>query len=355
MRYAYKIMAAAAAFTAFGAQAQGSEITLSGVIDLGARITKNSAGTSKSIVSGSNSTSRLIIRGTEDLGGGLKAGFWLEGTMFADNGTTSAAFWDRQANVRLSGPWGEVRLGRDWVPSFLSYASADAMGYTGVGVAGNLITAGGTTAIRRAFGNVPATTSRSNNAIEYWLPDSLGGFYGQVMAAPGEGANASGSFNLYATRIGYNTGSLNVSAHITSTRIDATDERWSESGVTGLYTLPNGVWLSAAFIEFKYMSSKQRNLILGLRVPVGQHQFRASYGRADQRGTDGNGASIDANDAQLFAVGYVYNLSKRTAAYGTVARVTNKGQATFTISGGPAGARPGTNYNGYEVGLRHAF
>ncbi|NLZ43157.1 MAG: porin, partial [Comamonadaceae bacterium] len=59
--------------------------------------------------------------------------------------------------------------------------------------------------------------------------------------------------------------------------------------------------------------------------------------------------------AQLYALSYVYNLSKRSALYANAATLRNKGAANFSIAGGPAGARPGTNHDGYEVGMRHAF
>ncbi|GMV46899.1 MAG: hypothetical protein AMXMBFR66_22970 [Pseudomonadota bacterium] len=356
MSFKTTAIAAAAALASLGAYAQqSSQVSFGGFMDASVRSVKNSAGSMTSLSSGNNTTSRLVVRGTEDLGGGWKAGFWLEGTMFADTGTTLSQFWDRQSNVRLSGPWGEVRLGRDWVPSFLSYAAADVMGYVGVGGVGSLMTPASTTAMSRAFGAVPSTLSRSNNAVEYWLPPNLGGFYGQVMAAPGEGANATGNFKLYGARLGYRTGGLDISGHMTSTRIDASGSNWSQSGVTGLYATAGGIDLRAAWVDTKYMSSKQTTLFLGVRVPMGPHEFKASYGRADQKGTNAAGVSIGDNDAQLYALSYVYNLSKRSALYANAATLRNKGAANFSIAGGPAGARPGTNHDGYEVGMRHAF
>jgi predicted porin len=50
----------------------------------------------------------------------------------------------------------------------------------------------------------------------------------------------------------------------------------------------------------------------------------------------------------------VYNLSKRTAVYGTYARINNAGQAVYVVSGGPAPA-PGSHSSGMELGLRHLF
>ena len=65
-----------------------------------------------------NNSSRLGLRGVEDLGGGLKAGFNLEhGLNNSDTGAASGGtqFWSRQANVELSGSFGTVRLG-SWFP-----------------------------------------------------------------------------------------------------------------------------------------------------------------------------------------------------------------------------------------------
>ena len=63
------------------------------------------------------STSRLGFKGTEDIGGGLKAGFWLESEINTDTGVAGAAsggaFWARRATVSLTGDFGEVRLGRN--------------------------------------------------------------------------------------------------------------------------------------------------------------------------------------------------------------------------------------------------
>ena len=76
--------------------------------------------------------SRLGFRGTEDLGGGLNASFWLEAGLNNDNGTgaststnnstsTSQAgasgsqglTFNRRSTVSLASTWGELRLGRD--------------------------------------------------------------------------------------------------------------------------------------------------------------------------------------------------------------------------------------------------
>ena len=90
-------------------------------------------------------------------------------------------------------------------------------------------------------------------------------------------------------------------------------------------------------------------------MPVGaQGEFKLAHSRANLAGAAA-GASVAANDASLIGLGYVHNLSKRTALYGTLARVSNDGLATYPISGGPAGMAGGGHSTGYELGLRHSF
>ncbi|MCZ8075622.1 MAG: porin, partial [Paucibacter sp.] len=75
-----------------------SSVTLFGVIDVAARYTKANGQTLKSLATDGNTSSRLGVRGEEDLGGGLKAGFWLEGSVAADAGTSDKdRFWGRRA------------------------------------------------------------------------------------------------------------------------------------------------------------------------------------------------------------------------------------------------------------------
>lgn len=72
--------------------------------------------------------SRIGFRGTEDLGGGMKASFVLENQLGLDTGTTPARFFHRQANVGLSGEWGQLRLGRVYTP-WNDVASNSAVGF----------------------------------------------------------------------------------------------------------------------------------------------------------------------------------------------------------------------------------
>jgi predicted porin len=128
-----KSLIALAVLAASGAAMAQSSVTLFGVVDATVRYVDG--GTSGNIWSLTNSgynSSRLGFRGTEDLGGGLSASFWLEAGVNNDNGTGSATStnntvagsasantgtqgltFNRRSTVSLAGSWGELRLGRD--------------------------------------------------------------------------------------------------------------------------------------------------------------------------------------------------------------------------------------------------
>lgn len=105
---------------------------------------------------------------------------------------------------------------------------------------------------------------------------------------------------------------------------------------------------------------KTVNTRVGAIIPAGLGVIKLTWMKADQSGAT---AAQSANDATLLGAGYVHLLSKRTALYGHVARVSNQGTATFTIPGGPAVSAnaAAANYFGgqkstaYEMGVRHDF
>ena len=182
--------------------------------------------------SGANASSRLGFRGTEDLGGGLAAGFWLEAGYNQDSGANGLTTFSRRSTVSLSGNFGEVRLGRDYVPTYWNESVFDPMGAVGVGenliktISGNIATARGPGSALAANDNA----IRASNSVGYFLPRNLGGFYGQVMYALHENpkfSDLAGSptrrGRYYGGRFGYANGPLNVAlAYGESTAADTT-------------------------------------------------------------------------------------------------------------------------------------
>jgi predicted porin len=352
--------------------------------------------------SGYNS-SRLGFRGTEDLGGGLAASFWLEAPISNDDGQQGIATFARRSTVSLSGGFGEIRLGRDYTPTFWNDTVFDPFGTNGVGT--NLISTantafngwlgGATTGIPSVFTNVSGSNYvRASNTIGYFLPPNLGGFYGQVMYGfherdkydPGvitpTALNTQRTGRYVGGRFGYANGPLDVAAAYGNSTIG---DNFFAGTTTSVKTFNLGASYDFGVVKLFGEYSKAKNevdneaifftptadvdlkgYLLGVTVPVGPGLIRASYSHVKY---DFNQPfNIFGNDdpkANKFAIGYVHNLSKRTALYATVARIRNKNGANLTV-GGPAfvtqigtGAAaqfftPKTS-TGYDFGIRHAF
>lgn len=350
-------VALAASGAAAGAAAQ---VTLAGIADAAVRYVDNEGrGSVTSLVNGANSTSRLIVRGHEDLGGGLSAGFHLEHGLLLDSGTpaSSTQFWDRRATLSLASTrLGELRAGRDFVPSYVSWSRHDPFSYVGVASSSNFVSASPAGPVRAAFGTHPNTTVRSSNALQWLAPAGLGGFEGGLLLGLREGGTAaSGQHKVVGARLGYARPAFGVSAAFTRSDNDLTSRGAFKDTVLGGSYHFGAVRVSLAWRRFAVADARQTNVLVGAWIPVGASgEIRLSWNRANLSGRVGQ-ASIAANDATQLGVGYVHSLSKRSVVYGTLARLSNQGGATFAIPGGPSGLAGGNTSTGVEVGVRHSF
>lgn len=361
MRRGIRNFAIAGTCAIAGVASAQSSVTLFGVVDMSVqRLRADGVGSATRLASGSNTTSRIGFRGQEDLGGGMSASFWIEATIMGDdgqgNGTNSnnqatgagaavagrqGLTFDRRSTVSLSGTWGEVRLGRDYVPTYWNVTRSDPFFANGVGSIRSLVGTGAVNAV---------TFVRASNSVAYHLPSNLGGFYGQVNYGMGENLSnaANKSDGTYAgARLGYAKGAIEVGAATANTQYLAGD--YADSNIFGSYDF--GVAkVSALWNQSKVKAPvqlKQRDYQIGVVVPVGAGEIKGSYVRT--RIT----SSPTGAGANLLALGYVHNLSKRTAAYVHYARLANRGGATF--SNGPAAPTANGRTTGYEIGLRHSF
>ncbi len=342
-----KSLLALAALTAFaGVASAQSSVTAFGIVDAAVRSTKNgSGGTIKSLVSGGGATSRLGFRGIEDLGGGLKAGFWLEGQVDTDTGGTGYNF-QRRATVSLIGNFGELRLGRDFTPTYSNWGVADIWGYVGVATTANL---------RAGFlgqGSI-GTAVRTNNQVMYFLP-AMGGLYGNINIGAGE---ATGD-KYVGGRLGYAAGPFNVGVAYGKSERGVAD--LDSTSVTGSFNMGFAT-LVAGYEKSEYTSGATNTdstlVSVGMTVPMGQGTFKVSYTKSSGTGV---AATPDQYDATLIGLGYVYNLSKRTSLYASYGNVNNGGSVTsganYTAgSAGPAGIKRGESSTGYEFGITHSF
>ena len=359
MRSALTFAAIALAGTCTSALAQSS-VTLFGGVDLGVRYVSNDAGTKTSLQSSNNYTSRFGLRGEEDLGGGLKAGFWLESVINAANGVAGGAggtqLWDRRSTLSLSGPLGELRMGRDYTPIFRAFAATDVFNYAGSMSMVSLYNNPASTVVAQAFGSKVTAIARTNGSLQYYTPKGLGGFHFNAMVSNSGGGSTSGDYDYKGARLGYAAGPLDVSLAAGSAKIEATGKNFTIVSATGVYRLPvSKAKLTAGVVQMKYLDAKQANYTVGVDWPIGPGQVIATYHRINQSGNAISGASVSANDADVLGLGYVHNLSKRTALYGTAAFFNNHGAGRFAVAGGLAGSAAGTNSRGFDVGLRHIF
>lgn len=342
---------------ACGTAGAQSSVTLFGIVDAAYAHGSGSTSSRSQLVSGANNSSRLGFRGTEDLGGGLSAGFWLEAQFNTDNGTgvatntnnqasgtgsapagTLGLIFNRRSTVSLAGPWGEVRLGRDYTGHYRNRVDTDPFGVVGVG------------ATQVNVGTLAGQTStRASNAIGYFLPSGLGGFFGQAQYYFGENPSGTPTENDgsgYSLRAGYAAGAISIAGAYARQELASGDIVSTNLGV--IYNA-KVVKLMAAVFRDKTESATPfsgKGFTLGAIAPVGAGEFKLAFSRY------GSDAGLEP-ETKKAAIGYVHHLSKRTALYATYARVSNSGGATTALNGSVTGAN--RDSSGYDLGIRHSF
>ena len=225
--------------------------------------------------------------------------------------------------------------------SYLAVSRYDAFGDTGIGAS--------------LAWNIPQTgyAPRTENAISYTSPN-FSGFKIGAEYGFGEKQKARDSryFGMGAT---YDNGPLSLGLgydRLNSNTMDgllaASDLKTVHLG--GAYNF--GVAKLLAFYKQSKVSNapKFKTFGLGVSAPVGAAgEVRASYN--NYKISDDNGK------ADQLSLGYVHNLSKRTALYGTYAYIKNKDGLAFQLNGAMAGAglKDGEKQHGLQLGVRHAF
>jgi predicted porin len=203
-----KSLLALAVLGSFAAAAQAqTSVTIYGVVDAGVFYQNKAGANSNSLFtvgSGGLSGSRLGFKGSEDLGGGLKANFQLEMGFNTDTGTvaqtdTGSMLFGRTSTVGLSGNFGSVNLGRQ---TDFAYS----------GTAGGIATfshAAYVNSFSKVDGNTQARLQgdRTNNSIRYDMPQ-FGGLNGGVMVGLGEQAGGGSAGAVYAAGLKYDNGPL---------------------------------------------------------------------------------------------------------------------------------------------------
>lgn len=325
---------------------------------------------------------RLGFKGVEDLGNGLKAVFLMEQGFLGDTGATpgnantsgaaanlgAATGFTRQAYVGLAGGFGTLVGGRLYTPVWSLVSSVDPFGAGTVGRFDN---------VYGADVNALLLPARVDNAIAYISPSfggvTITGAYSNN--AIGNDSTVSNSQNntVYALLARYTAGpaDIGLSYHTIQTGSAGTNP----PSPTGVKTVDNltlagtfdakvvkihGVY-THAILDLVAANSdiKLDNYLIGLSAPIGKATLKASY-----QLSDGN-ASAGGN-AQQYAIGANYNLSKRTDIYTAYSYIDNDSERKNGVtlhraaavgdasnSGFATATTPYTQ--GFQVGVRHLF
>ncbi len=356
MKKLYTALAVAGALTA-NVHAQ-SAVEMYGVVDMGfvrdtGNITGLPAATGNKLTSGVQSGTRFGIKGSEDLGGGIKGLFVLETGIAADAGgfNQGGLAFGRQSFVGVQSDAGTLTLGRQYTPYFLTLSQvADPFAAGLAGNAQNLMLPGGAPAGLPA-GTDPATLSaepdrmiRMNNAIKYVSPEMYG-FSGEIAYGFGEVNTSANGNRVLTASLGYSVEALNVRVayYRKSNRTD-TDKMENvllaanyDFGVAKVF---------AAFAHNDWFINRSRDFLIGTTVPFGPHKLIASYIRKTGRGVS------DGDDANQFALGYTYSLSTRMNLYAAYGTINNDGNARFTVGNN---SENGTGTKSFNLGVRHTF
>lgn len=347
------VMGAVASLAFAGQASAQSNVTIYGIADNGIELINNASsapGASQTLTrlsSGNLSGSRLGFRGTEDLGGGLKAVFILEAGIGLDTGTSlqGGRMFGRQALIGLQGPWGNLYLGRqnsmmlEWMSKYNTMDNATWSAKVHDGAFSDRMD----NAIKytQKFGAVEMATYYSSHYNGQESSDSakIGRQYGLGFQYR---ANGLGVAALYDQKQGTTLATKdNADKHLTlgarynfgKTEVLGGFLRRNQESVTAADVVTNMVWIGASY---------------QLSAPL---QLSASVYHTDRKNSNQDPTSVIAMAK--------YALSKRTDLYLIASYASNKGSAsqaqTLGVNGFNTNVAAGKNQFGTMAGIRHAF
>ncbi|WP_126446127.1 porin [Sulfuricystis multivorans] len=366
-----KIIALAVAGLVSGAAFAQSNVTVYGVADgYYGRLSADGMMSNNYFNSGGLSGSRIGLRGSEDLGGGLKAVFEYELGFNLDNTAKDATQainkqdttnggnginGTRQSYVGLGGGFGTVVVGRLQTPGYY-IGKFDALASSTISPQSILSGKSGATI-------APNNNGRVNNTIAYMSPN-FNGFSAVVAFGSGE-ENTQGAEKESVQGLGLNyaNGPLAVGYvfhHVTNVTANNTANvdfpNRSEHMIGASYDF-GMVKVLGSYQNQKNSgggltdpATKRDNIWqLGVVVPVGAGNVHLAYGKYNLKST------AASDDAKSWTLAYTHGFSKRTTGYAGYNYTSNDGD---NLTGGTAGIlapTPGGNSKAFVVGVRHTF
>ena len=269
-----------------------------------------------------NNASRIGFKGTEDLGGGLKAGFLLEHGFSPDTGTAAAQFWGRQSEVNLSGGFGMIRLGTFTSEAY--YATADYISMH------NHDTGTSSDALYVYLG-------RNINKVAYRTPEFVKGLSLEGAVSAGEGVRDAGVLRTrsYDFAANYQLGGLHLGLGYEK---NATAKQVAFSGLYELGAFTFGGMVQRDTNGYGANLGNRTNVRLSAMYALGASEFHVNAGKA------GDYSKVSNSGAKQYTLGYNYNLSKRTKVYGYYTKIDAERSTPYA-----------SDFSSLAVGVRHNF
>jgi predicted porin len=314
------------------------------------------------------------IKGTEDIGGGYKVNFRLQGAFTSTNGKFglgdtpgSTTIFNQQATLGVSGPFGSINAGRQITPMIYAMADTDVRNFE---YFGSIFTAwlglGQAAGWQGTSTNGPFGALYDSNAIVYQSPK----FYGVSLALEYAPGGVPGQFQggtresavLRYSNYGLNLSAVYYNGHDTNPFTTTPTGAIITAPSTGLDN--NRFYYFGAMYTFHDLSVSTSYSIARNPANSGQDDFEMISGGLGYqftpflKVTSGfyylKDRNVSSNQSDLYAVGAEYGLSKTTLAYVQVGHVNNRGKMGQTITYG-APVPEGTSSTAAMIGIRHSF
>lgn len=369
-----KTLAAVAVLGAFAGSAFAADVTLYGLVDLGVHYTNQKVGDADSVntlemKSGFNSGARFGLKGTEDLGNGMKVGFILENGFEADAGTLGQGnrLFGREANLYVQGDFGTLSLGR--VGSLSSGCGSYDLVYgftpftTGWGVANN-----------KGYGI--GDRDRMDNTVTYVSPSFAGAKVYAQYSFQASGAEVAGNERQNQRYAGlgvkYNAGAFST-AFVVDTVLNNNASTNQEDALGLFFGASYDFGVVKAFGLAQYGQNEKTfagygmtdivaaakkdegvtgyGISLGLTAPVMGGTAVAQVNYADGEAEENVGSTDGEFDRWGVAAAYRYPLSKRTEVYAFAGY--NEGKIDVKTVGAAESTK--TKTTEVAVGMVHKF
>ena len=338
-------------------------------------------------------SSLLGVRGTEDLGGGLKAFFQLETAFKPDQNDT--AFAARNSGVGLQGGFGSILLGRWDTPMKVTAGAVDVFGdrtiggyqagMLGSGV-GGLNPSGSAASAPAATGGFDGFDRRDQNVVQYWSP-SWGGVAIRASYSANETRTATTNPRTVGASLTYTGGPVYVGVAYDEMKdfrpafsftapvailTTAVLPKQRATAVFGTFTF-GPIKLGALYDKVKRDGpsainatagtvtgfSEQKAWMGNVEWTFGNNQLKYQYTKARDGGpTFVTSATVLARvepDCKVNAFGYQYNFSRRTFFLAQYVKVDNNAESYCNFGSNRLAIAAGQDPKGVSVGLRHSF